>query len=281
MKISKLMVVAVLVCAVTLAACAQPENAQVPSTGQATATADTMMGTEMPNAMEETDTMAETPDAMMGTPTGDAMMDKTPDAMMEKPTEDSMMEETSDAMMEKPTEDAMMEKTPDAMMAETPDAMMNETPGTMMESPGWFSTQLTDVLTGDTFTINDFKGKVVVVYNAAATCADCLKQGQQLQTLVEMLGMDSNVVVVGLTGDPSNDAAALKSYVEDNRFEGNYAIAPQAVRDEFSKLYGAMFFDPSTTSLLIIDTKGEVHRQETGVMDADALKEIVAMYSGM
>ena len=89
------------------------------------------------------------------------------------PTEDAMMKKdvpTEEAMMEKstPTVEAMMEK-------ETPtaDAMMSkETPAAdaMMEAPAWYSASLTDVNTGQAFTINDCKGKVILVETLAMWC---------------------------------------------------------------------------------------------------------------
>ena len=50
------------------------------------------------------------------------------------------------------------------------DAMMSkETPAAdaMMEAPAWYSASLTNASTGQAFTINDFKGKVVLVETLA------------------------------------------------------------------------------------------------------------------
>lgn len=275
MKISKLVLISGLVAVLSLAACAQPDNnAQVPSTGAMTQTPDAMLSTAT------MDSMAETPDAMMATSTGDAMMAETPDVMMATATGDAMMAETPDAMMGTPTGDAMMEKTPDAMMGTpTGDAMMAETPDAMMEAPEWFSTPLTDVRTGSSFTINDFKGKVVIVQNAATGCTACLEQAKQIQALGEMQG--SEVVIVGLDGSGQDGAAALKTYAEENGFDGSFAIAPQAVIEAINSLYGADFFQETTPTILVIDAEGKVHPLEAGMMNADELKEAIEMYKGM
>src|SRR5689334_21018779 len=96
-----------------------------------------------PEMMQDT----ATPAAMMtdGTPTADAMI------MAETPTADAMM------MNETPTADAMMP-------AATTDAMM--------ESPAWFGATFTNVRNANMFTINDFKGKVVLVETMSVSCAD-------------------------------------------------------------------------------------------------------------
>jgi len=116
-------------------------------------------------------TPATKPDAMMNkdAPTAEAMMAETTptvDAMMKKDasTAEAMMAEatpTADAMMKKdaPTADAMMSKaTP------TADAMMGQD---AMAAPAWFDTQLTDVNTGKSFKMADYKGKVALVETMA------------------------------------------------------------------------------------------------------------------
>ena len=104
-------------------------------------------------------------------------------------TSEAMMDETAtlDAMMkESATPEAMMHDTPtpDAMMHDTPtaDSMMEaSTPDAMMELPAWFSAALTDAKSGNAFTINDFKGKVVLVEMMAVWCSTCKQQQDQIK----------------------------------------------------------------------------------------------------
>jgi cytochrome oxidase Cu insertion factor (SCO1/SenC/PrrC family) len=195
------------------------------------------------------------------TPTTDAMMDK------ETPTADAMMDKetpTADAMMSKetPTTDAMMDK-------ETPAA------DTMMESPAWYSASLTDASTGQAFTINDFKGKVVLVEAMAIWCPTCLKQQGQVKALHDSLGQRDDFVSIGLDIDPNEDSASLKSYVENNGFDWLYAVSNAGVSSELSSLYGDQFLNPPSTPIVIIDRHGEAHPMPFGLKSADELLKFI------
>ncbi len=210
----------------------------------------------------------------------EAMMEETPEAMMEEKTPEAMMEEkTPEAMMEE-TPDAMMEETPDAMMEETPDAMMDEkTPEAMddemMEAPAWFGATLTNVSSGENFTISDFKGKVILVETLAMWCPSCKRQQIQVKALHEALGMDQDLVSIGLDIDPNENAADLKAYTEANGFDWIYAVAPAEVAREIGALYGDQFLNPPSTPILVIDRHGEAHPMPFGVKSAEDLKEFI------
>ncbi len=202
-----------------------------------------------------------TPTAMMEKPT--AMMPKPTDAMMEKPT--AMMPKPTDAMMEKPT-DAMMEK-PTAMMPKPTDAMM--------AAPAWLGVTLTQVKNGQSFTLKDFKGKVVLVENMAMWCSNCKQQQIQIKALHSALGMNTDLVSVGLDIDPNEKAADLVSYTQSNGFDWIYAVAPAELTRDMSKLYGEQFLNPSAVPVVLIDRKGEVHPLPFGIKSVDALKKFI------
>jgi thiol-disulfide isomerase/thioredoxin len=189
---------------------------------------------------------------------------KPDEAMMEKPTE---------VMMDKSSEDAMMDKTV------TPEAMMEKTPEDgMMKAPAWFDVPLTDVNTGETLTINDFKGKVILVETMAQWCPNCKKQQLEVKSLHEKLGMPADLVSIALDIDPNKNAETLKAYATSNGFDWIYAIAPAEVSREIGNLYGDQLLNPPSTPILIIDRHGEVHLLPFGVKSADELKEAVEPY---
>ena len=195
-----------------------------------------------------------------GTPTPDAMMDK-PDAMMPNGT-----------------------STPDAMMPhETPfaDAMMDEAtamPGAMMESPDWFSASLTDARTGRAFTVNDFKGKVVLVETMAVWCSNCLSQQEQIKAYHEMLGSRDDLVSLTIDIDPNESAEALSDYVNRTGFDWLYAIASADVSHEIAALYGDQFLNPPSTPILVVDRHGAVHPLPFGLKSADDLMKAIQLY---
>jgi len=216
-------------------------------------------------------------------PTQEAMMEKSPDemdGMMAKdatPTPDAMMAEkkdmmeheathTPDSMMEK--EDMQPESTATAAKSETMDDM-SEQP--MMNTPAWFNVQLTDVNSGQDFTINDYHGKVILVETMAQWCSTCLKQQKQVADLHKLLGEQTDFVSLALDIDANEDTASLKAYTAKNQFTWIYAVTPAEVAREIGNLYGSQFLNPPSAPMFIIDRNGEVHPLPFGVKSADDL----------
>jgi thiol-disulfide isomerase/thioredoxin len=205
-------------------------------------------------------------------------------AMMESATPAAMMaSNTPDAMMASKTPDAMMgTATPDAMMANTPDATMgSETPVVMMGSPDWFSTSLSDAISGKNFTISGFKGKVVVVETMATWCPNCLEQQKQIQAYLKAAGMNDQLEVISLDIDMKEDSNVLKSYTASHDFQWTHAIAPTSVAREIGQLYGDQFLNPTSTPILIVDKQGVTHLLPFGLKSADALKIEIDKHLGM
>jgi thiol-disulfide isomerase/thioredoxin len=203
--------------------------------------------------------------------TQEAMMDKTSDTMM-KETPDAMMDKTPEVMMEK-TPDAMMKETPGAMMEKTPDAMMEKPAEAMMEMPAWFSASLTNAATGEAFTIQDFKGKVVLVETMAMWCPTCLRQQKEVQALHEQLGERDDFVSVGIDIDLNENIADLKDYTAKNGFAWTYTVATPDVAREIGNLYGQQFLNPPSAPMFIIDRHGAVHPLPFGVKSAADLQQ--------
>jgi thiol-disulfide isomerase/thioredoxin len=189
------------------------------------------------------------------------------------PTVKVMMDKPTEVMMDKPT-DAMMDKPTDAMMDKPTDAMM-ETPSAEMMTPDFFLVSLTNVNTGESFKISDFSGKVVLVENLAMWCPNCKKQQEQVKMLHKMLGMDSDLVSIGLDVDINENPTDLKKYTENNGFDWYYAVPPQDVVTEIGNLYGANFLNPPSTPIFVIDRKGGVHLMPFGVKSAEELKNFI------
>ncbi len=253
-----------LIVMIMLAACGgQPAgNApQVQTPGAMMATSDATMHAT-PEAM-----MQETPGVMMATP--EAMM-TTPDAMMATP--DTMMPATPNEMMAN-TPEAMMQETPGAMMA-TPEAMMT-TPEAMMGTPGWLSAGLTNATTGAAFTVQDFKGKVVLVETMAMWCPTCLSQGKEVKALHDQLGMRDDLVSVSIDIDLNEKLADLKGYTAKNGFDWTFTAATPDVAREIGDLYGQQFLNPTSAPMLIIDRHGQAHPLPFGVKSAADLQKVL------
>jgi thiol-disulfide isomerase/thioredoxin len=207
----------------------------------------------------------------------DTMLEDKPTEIMLEKTDDSLMSDatkTPEAMMEEKPTDSMMEEkpsTPEAMMEKTATSDSMSEDKDMMESPAFFSASLTDVATGESFTINDLLGKVVLVETMAQWCPKCLQQQRQVLELQQLLGERDDFVSLGLDIDPNEDAATLKNYIESNGFSWTYAVPPAQVSSEIANLYGDQFLNPTSTPMFIIDRKGEVHLLPFGIKSAQDL----------
>lgn len=207
-----------------------------------------------------------------------AMLEKTPETMDEAMTaSDTMMKKTPDANGEMHDAGDMMTSTKaatdDRMGAmQTPSASMDGEAG-MMEAPAWYAASLTDARTGEAFTINEFKGKVILVETMAIWCSTCLRQQREVVALHAALGERDDFISIGLDVDPNEDSPALKDYADAKGFTWLYAISPAQVSSEISQLYGLQFVNPPSAPMLIIDRHGEAHPLPFGIKSAADLQQ--------
>jgi cytochrome oxidase Cu insertion factor (SCO1/SenC/PrrC family) len=145
----------------------------------------------------------------------------------------------------------------------------------LSEFLGWVDVQLTDVQTGETFTMTDFSGKVVLIETMAMWCPNCIVQANEVKKLHNLLENSEDLVSVSLDVDVNEDAASLKDYSEGYGFEWRFAIAPLEVARALGNLYSAEYLNPPISPMLLIDRNGVVHELPYGRKNADKLLEIL------
>jgi hypothetical protein len=182
------------------------------------------------------------------------------------PQEDEM--KVDDSILEEPLSDDMS----DSDISVSDDAM-TEMP--MPDTPAWFAHEFTDARTGQSFRINDFQGKVVLVETMAMWCSNCFRQQTQVHEFHALLGERDDFISVGLDIDPNENISALIGYVEKNGFDWLYSVPPVEVSREIGNLYGAQFLNPPSTPILIVDRHGVAHPLPFGIKSANDLLGIV------
>jgi cytochrome oxidase Cu insertion factor (SCO1/SenC/PrrC family) len=146
------------------------------------------------------------------------------------------------------------------------------------EAPEWFGIEMTDVQSGETFTMNDFAGEVVLVETMAMWCPNCTVQANEVRELHKLLENPDDLISVSLDVDVNEDAATLKEYAEGYGFEWHFAIAPLEVARALGNLYTAQYLNPPLSPMLIIDRDGGVHHLEYGQKSAETLLDNVKPY---
>jgi cytochrome oxidase Cu insertion factor (SCO1/SenC/PrrC family) len=142
-------------------------------------------------------------------------------------------------------------------------------------TPEWFDIELTDVQTGETFTMNDYAGKVVLVETMAMWCPNCIVQANEVREMHKLLDNPDDVISISLDVDVNEEAASLKEYSESYGFEWHFAVAPRELGRALGNLYTAQYLNPPLSPMLIIDRNGEVHHLEYGQKSAEVLFESV------
>jgi len=139
----------------------------------------------------------------------------------------------------------------------------------------WATASLTDVSSGEEFTIADFAGRTVFVEAMAIWCTNCRAQQGRFTDALAQVDPDQVAYVV-LTIDPSEGAGDLARYQKSRGFTGTYAVAGKdvstALRDEF----GANVLNPPSVPLITISPNGDISFGTGG----ESVEAIVATVGG-
>ncbi|MBI3032541.1 TlpA family protein disulfide reductase [Candidatus Woesearchaeota archaeon] len=79
----------------------------------------------------------------------------------------------------------------------------------------WLTTEMTDTA-GQTFTINQYKGKTVLIQSFSTTCERCKEQMQYLKAFKQMSG--ENVILVSIDTDLNENPETVKEFAATNEF---------------------------------------------------------------
>ncbi len=137
---------------------------------------------------------------------------------------------------------------------------------------------MTDVRTGQPFTMSEFAGKVVLLETMAQWCPTCERQENEVKKLHELLGNPEDLVSISLDVDLHEDEASLKQYAERLGYDWILAVAPLEVARALGNLYSAQYLNPPASPMLIIDKNGNVFGLPLGLKSAESLKNTIEPY---
>lgn len=145
-------------------------------------------------------------------------------------------------------------------------------------APTWVDHVFTDAVTGETFSISGYKGKVVLVETMAMWCSNCLKQQNQVKELYSLLGDREDFIGIGIDVDPNEEISMLAAYVEKYGFDWRYSVAPPEVLAGIQSELGGQFLNPPSTPIVLFDKDGQPHPLPFGIKSANELLGFVEQF---
>ncbi len=126
-----------------------------------------------------------------------------------------------------------------------------------LASKAWANATLTDVATGEEFTIADLAGKPLFIETMAIWCSNCrAQQGRFTEALGRLPAGTAEYVV--LTVDPSETAEDLARYKADRGFTGRYAVAGKKLAKALEAEFGPNALNPPSVPVIHVSPSGEV-----------------------
>ncbi|MDY6770282.1 MAG: redoxin family protein [Candidatus Nanohaloarchaea archaeon] len=142
----------------------------------------------------------------------------------------------------------------------------------MNGSEGWRTVQLTDVRTGETFTIAGFD-RPVLLESFAVWCPTCTRQQEELKELHGQVGDD--IVSVSIDIDPNEDAQKVRNHIERHGFDWRYVVAPAAFTRSLVDEFGRSILNAPLAPMVVVCPDGTAQRLPDGVKTASTLQDMV------
>ncbi len=126
-----------------------------------------------------------------------------------------------------------------------------------LASKAWANAPLTDVETGETFTIAGLAGKPLFIESMAIWCSNCrAQQGRFTEAFGQLAPGTAEYVV--LTVDPSETAEDLARYKSERGFTGRYAVAGKELAKALDAEFGPNAINPPSVPVIFVSPSGEV-----------------------
>ena len=126
-----------------------------------------------------------------------------------------------------------------------------------LASKPWANAPLTDVETGETFTIAELAGKPLFIENMAIWCSNCRAQQGRFTRGLRPDGPGHRRVRRALV-DPSETAEDLARYKAKQGFTGRYALAGKELAKALDAEFGPNAINPPSVPVIFVSPSGEV-----------------------
>ena len=158
------------------------------------------------------------------------------------------------------TEETVTEETPPELAADK------------MEIP-WFDMMLTDVRTGDAFSIAELAEKPVLIESFAVWCPTCKRQQDKILELHEELG--DSFVSLALDTDPNEDSETVLDYAESNGYTWLFAVSPAELTSAMIDEFGISVVNAPLVPVILFCEDESATLLKRGVKSAKELKTAI------
>ncbi len=133
----------------------------------------------------------------------------------------------------------------------------------------WMDIELTDVATGQTFKISDFKGKPVLLESFAVWCPTCLAQQKEIKKVKESEG--DAIIHISLDTDPNEDADKIREHMERNGLDWYFVVSPIELTNALIDEFGLAVVNAPSAPVILISEDQSARLLRSGVKSADDL----------
>ncbi len=151
-----------------------------------------------------------------------------------------------------------------------------ETPETA--AADWRDIPLTNVSTGETFTLASLEGSVVALEPFAVWCTNCHVQQDNIQAAYDDLRA-AGVEFVSIGVEPNESIGRLERYRDRSQYPWTFAQSPVELSRALADIFGPQILAVASTPLIILDEQGEIVFHDFGFHGPDALRRIFADYT--
>ena len=187
--------------------------------------------------------------------------------------EDEMMDESMDDDMAMTEHEEGMAELEETMEEAEEMAEEMEDTAVAADGPVWKTTTLTDVRSGETFTLADFEGKTVFVETMATWCTNCRRQLLNVTQAKDQLGDTEDVVFVAISVETNISDAELLNYTEETGYFFTFAVATPEMVVSLADSFGQTITNPPSTPHFIIRPDGSTTELVTGFEGPDDIIE--------
>lgn len=124
---------------------------------------------------------------------------------------------------------------------------------TATAAPDWRTVPLTDVLTDESFTLQEFAGRPVLLESFAVWCPTCTRQQEILR---DVRGRVGDVVLVSLDVDPNEDAETVREHATEKGFDWLYAVSPPRMTRALVDEFGTVVTNPPSAPVIRVCPDG-------------------------